>query len=314
MKIHAYPELEHLNREFFDFSAFAIRALRHFIEDLKHGETPIFTARAKGAWERSRDRHFHLFPELFFQLQGGCRFEFPHQKLDLLPGQLLLVPPGVPHGEFPFVHCGRNFTNLVLMAADDTPEFHLAVPNPHSGKHAPESSFGRRLEAISGFQSLADSLGAAIELRSDEGREAQRHLVIGLLLKLTAALAVPPPPLPFAVDRHPKIQMAEHYIRSQFPGRIPDVRATAAAIGCSPNYLSMLFRRETGMRLTEYINRIRLEYARRMLRGGRHKIAEIAWSCGFQDASYFAELYRVGYGRLPSEEGAGGARTPVPPY
>lgn len=299
--IQIYDELKNLNAASFDFSAFAIRVCHDFIDGLRNSEKTIITAQTKGIWGTSDNRHFHLFPEIFLQLQGGCKFEFPEQKLELLPSQILLIPAGIPHGEKIFKYAGKSFVNLVIMPIDDAPKIHLAIPPP-SGVGAPTGSFGRRLKRLEGFQNLAEALSATDDLLHPIEQEAQRHLLIAILLKLIVGFEAPPAPQVERPSRHPKIEAARNHIASTFPIRIPEVHSVASAVGCSPNYLSMLFRRETGIRLTEYINCIRLDYARKMLKNGQHKIAAIAWSCGFQDASYFAELYRARFGYLPSEE------------
>ncbi|GHV18771.1 hypothetical protein FACS189493_8350 [Spirochaetia bacterium] len=65
--------------------------------------------------------------------------------------------------------------------------------------------------------------------------------------------------------------------------------------------LSHYFTGETGMTLTEYINRKRLEYAKFLLGSSGMYIHEIAEECGFQDGNYFIRLFKREYGKTPKD-------------
>ena len=74
-----------------------------FIDSLDSGSgaTPggIITvpAAVTSRWkERSGTVHRYQ-SEIFLQLQGGCTFTLPDRKIELLPGRILIIPPGMPH-------------------------------------------------------------------------------------------------------------------------------------------------------------------------------------------------------------------------
>jgi AraC-like DNA-binding protein len=67
---------------------------------------------------------------------------------------------------------------------------------------------------------------------------------------------------------HPTIERAKAYIHENFNRRIY-LSSIATALVVSPNYLSRLFRRETGVTLTAYVQRVRLDRAMRLLEFGR---------------------------------------------
>ncbi len=295
-----FPELEQAEAEDFEFSGFAAIALRRLAAGIITGNTPIIVPRLKGLWDKHPRRHFHLAPEIFFQLSGGSRFDLPHQTIELLPGQILPVPAGLPHGETTFRHAGSNFANLVMWSAGDAPHLHLALAD--TAEPAPRIVQRRNYEEVPGIFALTEALDHPGDLRNSDRQAALRHLIAALIHKFLPALELPPA-APASPDgrRHPLVAQAMQHISASFPASIPNVKSVAAA-GCSPNYLSGLFRRETGVRLTDYINSIRLEYARKMLRTTRHNVGEIAWSCGFLDAGYFNEIYFKRFGIHPSRE------------
>ena len=87
---------------------------------------------------------------------------------------------------------------------------------------------------------------------------------------------------------HPTIERAKAYIQEHFHRRIY-LSSIAKAIAVSPNYLSRLFRRETGITLTTYVQRVRLNHAMRLLENGRYSLSEIAYRVGYQN---YRDFYR----------------------
>ena len=81
--------------------------------------------------------------------------------------------------------------------------------------------------------------------------------------------------------------------------------------GLAPAYLSDLFHRETGLTLSSYILKRRIEAAKNMLRFSDQKVAEIAEILAFSNASHFHRVFKQETGQTPSQyrrfadEGAG---------
>lgn len=69
----------------------------------------------------------------------------------------------------------------------------------------------------------------------------------------------------------------------------------------SANYLSNLFRAETGMRVIEYLNRVRMDKAKQLLADPRLKVYEVAEKVGYQDTSYFCKVFKEVTGVTVSE-------------
>jgi transcriptional regulator GlxA family with amidase domain len=67
------------------------------------------------------------------------------------------------------------------------------------------------------------------------------------------------------------------------------------------------FRRYTGCTFTEFLNRVRLDHARRLLLTSADSVATIAYAAGFSNLSHFNRLFRRTYGHPPSADRAGQA-------
>ncbi|HOO61766.1 MAG TPA: AraC family transcriptional regulator [Bacillota bacterium] len=75
----------------------------------------------------------------------------------------------------------------------------------------------------------------------------------------------------------------------------------SAQVGISPNYLSRLFKNETGVSITEYIMNRKIETAQNMLRYSDYSIAEITSILAFPSQSYFCEVLKKHCGMTPKK-------------
>jgi len=69
----------------------------------------------------------------------------------------------------------------------------------------------------------------------------------------------------------------------------------------TPNYISDLFKKELGVRPSEYIRSVKLRYASYLLADRHMSIAQIANLLAFPSSSRFAEQFKKKYGVTPSE-------------
>lgn len=79
-----------------------------------------------------------------------------------------------------------------------------------------------------------------------------------------------------------------------------DLTIIADRLHVNSSYLSHLFKRTMGVGLTQYITRIRIEQAQRLLRETDLKIAQIAKDVGLSDPRYFNTVFKRQTGITPS--------------
>lgn len=97
-----------------------------------------------------------------------------------------------------------------------------------------------------------------------------------------------------------RVQKVKSFIDKHYK---EEIRLTQVAdlAGMSPSAFSRFFKLHTGRNLSEYIIDLRLGYASRMLVDSTHSIAEISYSCGFNNLSNFNRIFRKRKGCSPSE-------------
>lgn len=97
----------------------------------------------------------------------------------------------------------------------------------------------------------------------------------------------------------PLVQRVVNYIHLHLEEDM-SLRFFAQMCNISPSYLSNLFRRETGVTLTDYINCRRIEKAAILLQYSGQSIARIGESVGFLDENYFTRIFKKVKGVPPT--------------
>ena len=69
----------------------------------------------------------------------------------------------------------------------------------------------------------------------------------------------------------------------------------------SQEYLTRTFGRHVGLPPGKYLNQLKIEYAKLLLRQGRHSVSFVADACGFANGNYFARVFRNMTGLSPAQ-------------
>jgi len=91
------------------------------------------------------------------------------------------------------------------------------------------------------------------------------------------------------------------YVDNNFADPELSVSKVADIFGFSGKYLSALFVKNTDMKFTDYLAKIRIERAAEILRKGEMPIAQLAVKCGYTDPFYFSKVFKSIMGVPPSQ-------------
>ncbi len=98
----------------------------------------------------------------------------------------------------------------------------------------------------------------------------------------------------------PTIVRARQYINAHLDEKIT-LDAVAAHVCVSPFYFCKIFKHATGMTLTEFINRRRVEWAKRKLLNPQARVTEVAYDVGYQSLSQFNRSFLRYAGESPTK-------------
>lgn len=96
------------------------------------------------------------------------------------------------------------------------------------------------------------------------------------------------------------VQQVIHYIKANLAYDLTS-REAAELVHLNPSYFSKLFRNKLGMTFTDYMMKLRMEEAKRLLEGTSLRVNEIAERLGFTDTAYFSNTFKKACSQTPSE-------------
>lgn len=273
-----------------------LEVLDRFIEDSERKRLSLKIPRETGLMQKNKGTHFHYKPEFFFQLAGETHFSFPKEAIDLLEGEFCIIPAGLPHGEQ--VKAGKEpFRNLVIGLYSHTLSFHFAK-EVQEGK--PDIDVMEFFDApdLETYVTLSQSLIRSFHAPSPARDQIMSGLIQALFGMFKNLLLTGSGDLNADLG---KVFEAKWLVREQFADPELNVSRIAGKLGCSPDYLSHLFHKETKEKLVHYIQRIRIDGAAMALENSALYVSEIAYASGFSDPAYFARVFKNRKGESPQE-------------
>lgn len=96
------------------------------------------------------------------------------------------------------------------------------------------------------------------------------------------------------------MEKAKDYIRQNFQKDLT-LDEVSKIVDISPYYFSKLFKQETGENFIEYLTKIRMKNAEKLLLDSSYSIKEICVMSGYGDPNYFSRIFKKYEGVTPSE-------------
>lgn len=98
----------------------------------------------------------------------------------------------------------------------------------------------------------------------------------------------------------PVIKELSRYVLDNIDNNI-SAKEVAAALYLNRSYISQVFKEKTGMTFGDYLTRLKMERAKKLVSEGDIKILEIAARLGYKDSEYFSRLFKDYTGVSPVE-------------
>jgi len=100
---------------------------------------------------------------------------------------------------------------------------------------------------------------------------------------------------------HAMIHKAKQYIDANFADQDISLHSVASIVNVSPNHFSTVFSQETGENFIDYLTRVRIAHAKKLLLTTTMKSTDIAYESGFGDPHYFSFIFKKNSGISPRE-------------
>jgi len=96
------------------------------------------------------------------------------------------------------------------------------------------------------------------------------------------------------------VEMTNRLINERFSEDL-NLEDVSKELHISPQYLSRLYKNETGENFIERLTAVRIENAKKLLKENRYSIKEVCYMSGYSDPNYFSKLFRKNVGVSPTE-------------
>ncbi len=266
-----------------DFSKFK----RIIVDDIENSYRHL-VIRKKNLF--SYDLHWHNCFEIELVLKGTFTQNLNGKKSSLCPGDIYLLNPSDFHS---IESDGAEVYNIMFaenLFDDDFLQKILSI-NGNMLFHLDESEFSHAKELIGQMLEEFEKRENYSEIYIKNMLEC---LLILILRKCDFSLTEEP------FERLSDIQKPLLYIHSRFREN-PSMAQAAEISGFNQNYFSSLFHNATGKTYKEYLNHLKLEYAKKLILSTDISITEVCFSSGFNSLSNFLRIFKNTYGTSPAK-------------
>lgn len=238
--------------------------------------------------------HAHDIFQILFVVSGVfCLLEPQGKKLDINPGEILIIPPGKTHSwEITMKSCKA----VQVIHSPMLPETYgdISILFGDMNSDCRKIDIGKK---------ATDSIAGQLEAEAAKSRPADSMMIFVLLMEIfSLALRV------FCRDekqsglnRKPEtaLKRALDYVQRHYREKITlEELAKNSCLGVSR--FSEIFRNHTGEAPISYINKLRMEKARALLAYSQMSISQISEYLGFESIHYFSRTFKKHFKTSPS--------------
>ncbi len=268
------------------------------MDDKKNGAptTELFGQVNKTVRQGVFPPHRHAMAELYVCLRGTALDTMGKVTRAVGAGDVFVLPTNGIHRQSDlqgFSTCVFQFSAPLLLRA--ATERGIAALPAFSALFSPTAELGD-------IQTIDSETVAYIEATADlMCNEDSPTVLNALFLSVVALLSAKCRPRGEGGGNPPKsaaaiaAYMEEHY---REPLTLPHL---ASLSHYSVRHLTRLFREGYGVSPMQYLDRLRLSHATRLLLGSKHSIGEITLLCGYPDVNLFSRHFRIAFHTSPSK-------------
>ncbi len=219
--------------------------------------------------------HWHEHIELHCVFGGRCRLKYGEEYYDLEAGDCAIINGNELHRG-----AGGLCGYIVLLIS---PEFfennHVILKKVIRDEYVSEL-IGRMRDAY--------CKNGAVDLMEARG---YAYLLVAHLIRNYTVKSFGETTYYKHYDKLDKINVAVSFIKENYDKSLT-TKQLSRMVHLSEGYFCQIFKEITGNTAIEYINRVRIDKAEKMLHKTEMTITEIAFCCGFGDANYFSRMFK----------------------
>lgn len=244
--------------------------------------------------------HWHVEFELIRILQGNLLLKIDEQELELSPSSVVFIPAGAVHAGVPkndcIYECIVFDMNMMMSKSDSCNKLVRKISN-------------QEVELKSNILNFCDNIHQIAWKLFDAFSQKQlgyELIVQGALYQLIGEIFVQEfyseasSHTPRDLKRIVQLKHVLEFIENSYTNPI-SLQDIASSVNMSPKYFCRFFQEMTHRTPIDYLNYYRIERACYELLTTDQSITEVAYSCGFNDLSYFIKTFKKYKGITPKK-------------
>lgn len=249
------------------------------------------------------DMHWHNYWEMLVQCEGRTNIIVGRDKYISLPGNITIIRPNQLHETKSITDKHKilllQFETSILMPFLDFTGGYKYMPLLINGGYKIKNRIEQADEEELG-QALTDLLH--VEKAKEEGYELEMYskLLHILFILVHKEYLMIPPMEDEAKNALLSLKNAMVFIDQHYDEKI-NQQELAEMCFMSPAHFSRQFKKATGLNMVDYVNKVRLKEATRLLITSRQNISEISSLTGFSTVNYFNRVFKNTYQVTPKE-------------
>ena len=256
--------------------------------------------------------HKHNFIEIVYIISGRARHYMGESIYEVRKGDLIIVNYGTAHTFVPIKDKKEDFAAYDLLFTNDFFEvagigksdfsdlassylFYSTFPEDVSYKHSLNLIRSENKE----FHNIFNKIYNEYTLRESGFMSMIRAYIIELITLIFREIDKKTLS-DITKEQRDVVGKAIEYMKSNFNAKI-NLDDIVADIFLSKDYFRQLFKKTTGISITEYIQKTRVEAACKLLLETNRTVFDIAGDCGFSDIKFFYKTFKKITNKTPIE-------------
>ena len=243
--------------------------------------------------QHNSGNHLHQYFELELVLDGEIEITVSGKKHIARTGDIAIIPPFKVHSFYTPVRVEMRIMTIPTMFLPETVDFDELVADRDKFVFKASDALWAYLVAT-GFHTMRTkrSISLPDELPFLHRFRATVHLILAEFLSVTEAR-------PMAASENTLARILL-YVSSHFTEDIT-LASIGEALGYNPKYVSACFSMIEGVSFRDFLNSLRIEKAKGLLRSSDSTVLAIALECGFKNESTFHRVFLDVTGTTPAK-------------
>ena len=248
----------------------------------------VSTAKYGGDWFSTL--HTHACAEIFYVIGGKGQFRVRENAFTIEEGDMVIVNPHVEHTE---TSLSANPLEYIVMGIDG---LELSMDD------ASDNSFCivNFQDSMNDMQFYLNHMLMEIERKHPGFETVCQDLLDILLIKLLRRTNFSKILASSQEQLSANTVAVRRYIEGHFREPLT-LDSLAQQVHINKFHLAHTFSREFGISPINYIQKLRIQESRELLRTTNYSLSHIARTCGFSSPSYFSQRFRQAEGISPAE-------------